>query len=695
MITKKGGGVIKAKPGNKKIIKGIGVKKQIKNTETEHNPKPVDSSQSNTQDIIRETQTNSSDQAQPKTTEQSNILVKEQSNPPQQIHLPAISYLPGAISSFFDIDKLDLDEYSFSDSPIIDFNGINRLTNAHSIFITNALFTSFKNSTILPKLKKCSFSGSPISIRKHYRLMILFAFGNQIEEIDKIPVSEQEKKIFDKFDTDSQKIISNYIQKGGIVMRDFNNDLLLEIKRKQIQPPEIGVPVGQSPTSVSSFTSFLSKTDLCEYININHIPSKSVEHQKEQRELLVNIEHDLFKDLLPRQSKLTTICNQDEINQVETEAFSIIKTCFDQIISELHSKSEMIEKVNSINNFSSFSAPVLVRINECISSINNLSVSLSNKSFDSLSQTVSHSFISKKRQNCYSMIESSLLKYINTLSDQIIQFKQALNPDISFKKHFPISGSPNRSFFAIYPPVQKVEEKSNESSQYYQNIEPQIQQVFQIIQKAKIYLTLISKCPLLTYFCQLHQLCSESYGVFSNISVDQSHSKSHNLIMNMFTQLLDFNKSVIDNYENIGKLHSYLPNYSEIESRILAAIGESKSYLKRFQNEKIDQYRRKLAEFDCDGSEFKEKWKEITNKIEAALKFIVDTFEWTDESGISSFLMNDIGVMGDEYLVMRTNECEDRSTYQNELDALLLEEEAKDAEIAKLLAQCAEFGIDI
>ncbi|OHT11792.1 hypothetical protein TRFO_18690 [Tritrichomonas foetus] len=738
----------KDQPDKKPSSKPKEVDDQNKPELKDANIEEVDSEKN--QNIITNSNPNNSENISEIQTESNKAEKEKNMKTEKDFELPKTSFLSSTIASFHDIENFEQEEFDFTNVPILTFDGVSKLVNASSIFVKNALFTSFKYSVRLEKLKKVDFSGSPISLKSQYRVMVLFAFGNQIEEIDGKMVTPEEKSIFEQLDNDTHKLISSYVNNGGILMKEINNEFIEEIQKRNIPQPILDIPIESTPIendcTNTSFKPFLTKHEL-EKIFSNNSPyfnrntAQEVTQEQNLRNLINLIEMKLFDtnnlNVLPSQTDLVKICNEQEIINAENEAFQIIESAIIQIGKN---SQESIQKIQDIQKNQSNNAMRDSIFNDQINILTNLQRKVDefrkftkgqNRSFDSITKHINifEPILNKKRNI------SGIMNQLFSLFNQVLAETENLTSfsiphelcQFQNEKIREIIETPKRLDILIPDLLQTIEKVENEGERIElgriidtlkikQQINHELNKVINHLRKTKIYVTLIHKTANPQFLHNYSKICKESsqmlnhihtnFSHFQTTSNSSNHSNSSNFLGGIQANLekiaqIEVNllfisdkiETVEYNLDNIQKVYEMIPKYSEIVEIIEEAIGKARENLKSFSLQSLSKLKQKVNEYWEDGNEYQIKRQIASEKVEKVGNFLNETFEWQERSGSVLCFINDLCSSGEAVLLKSLKET--RQPLINKLTELKQTEKEKDEEIKKLLEQIAELGINV
>lgn len=656
---------------------------------------------------------------QPKPSENSQQINQQQTEVqhPQEKSYETVAYDPTAISSFYDLDNYELEVYDLKNVSFLSFDGVTNLTNANSIFITNALFTSFNYTQIMPKLKKCSFSGSPIYFRTHYRLMILLAFGEQIEEIDNTPVTNLERRIFNHFNKETIQLLSDYVHKGGLIMQNVDEKFVEELKQKQCPLLQFDIPVKHIPINHIYYTPFLKKRDIDQFLlkeisqnERNLKESEEVKDEKEQRTLITSIEREIFEsqNKLPSQSLLCKICDPKEIQEVENNAFNKIGDVLSKILKQLQDSEMQIPKHEGDNILSWIYHPVFNIIKEAQDKTESLLTSLN-------SNSRSFSFICKSCNSYNTIFKKScgFSPILNFMRERYYQLINILNSysfisipaelheieDPTFHSLFKEDVASNLP--KIVEAINGLEDQEKKQklldSKVIENLEIQLngksiaENSARSLKKASAYIKLIEKCPNSRYFTSFASIFHSSSEIYAQIP-DSIQNKNKGETMQFFLEMESFSNCISREFNQIVKVNQLIPKYSDIKLAIDQSIGEAKTILRNFEIEKIEKLKEKVHKYWVEGNEYQQERKKIAERVDKMLQFIIDSnnYQYNCET---PFLVSDLTAFAEEFVL--SNDPAKRQQIQDQLNKLDEESDNKDKEIQELLAQCAELGINV
>ena len=420
-----------------------------------------------------------------------------------------VDYSKATIASFCDIEDLNLEEYIFNDVPISTFDGIVNLKNAKVICVKNALFTSFKFTKKMPNLKKVSFENSPISLKMHYRIMVLYAFGSQIEEIDGKPVDPKEKSIFQTFDDKTNEMISEYLYQGGIIFKNIDHELIEEIKHRinirSLNPLDSDGDSNKIANSLF-FSYFWNQNDYN-----NAIPKENQ-----------------YKPLNNISSKMESV-----IQTVETQMY-------DYKILQLNSPEIQIK------------SPGNYPLNIIENAINNLNQEIEKYQNDGCSK------YDEDLQTDYNQIKDEL----NSIKQQILSNPKGLN--------FPVQKllqNVKRIYDKQHGIMHFVQKLNAQNNSLIEMISPLnsnniYDSVLHCLNKGNVYLVLLEKMFILDYLQDFMKCCQES---------SRKYHELNNVIENIsqsFNSIIGFTRDIINNYESIKNYYISAPKYSDMESSL-------------------------------------------------------------------------------------------------------------------------------
>lgn len=639
---------------------------------------------------------------------------------PQEKSYQTISYDPSAVSSFYDLENFELEEYNLKDVPFLTFDGIENLSNASSIFITNALFTSFNHTTKMPKLKKCSFAGSPIYFKTHYRLMILLAFGEQVEEIDNTPVLNIEKHIFNHFSKEIIELLSDYVHKGGIIMQNIDENFIEGLKQKQGPLPQFDIPVKQVPLKNIYYTPFLTKSDIDQFLfketsenEKNLKESDETSDEKEQRNLISTIENEIFdsqsQNKLSSSSTFYKVFDQNEIKKAEDTAFNFINEALNKILNQLKDSKQQLPKIEGDNIFTSWIyQPILNIFEEAEEKTNSLLSSLKSKS-------ASFSFISRssigyqtifKKNNGFALI-------INFIRERYYQIKCILNTYYYISIPEELHEIEDKQILSLFredlgsnlpkliEAINSLEDQEKKKKllddKIIEKVEIQLKakliadNTAKSLKKGSVYIALIEKCPSSRYFSSFASICHSSAEIYNNIP-DTIKNRNKNEALQLFSELENFSNYVSREFNQILNAIQSIPKYANFKSAIDQSICEARNYLRNFEVEKVELLKEKVQKYWKEGNEFQQERKQIAEKVDKMLQFIIDSNNYQYNID-TPFLVNDLAAFAEEFVVSK--DPVQRKQIQDQLDRLDEESDNKDKEIQELLAQCAELGINV
>lgn len=681
-------------------------------------PPPAPSPPPSEEEKIQQTQ--DTEQSKPnETPEQLNQESTEIQEPPEEKIYRTIAYDPSSISSFHDLESFELEEYNLKDVPFLTFDGITNLTNASAIFVTNALFTSFKHTSKMPNLKKCSFSGSPIYFRTHYKLMILLAFGEQVEEIDNVPVSNADRRIFRHFNEESIQLLSNYVRSGGIIMQNIDEKFIEELKQKEYLP-KFELPIKLNPINHLYYTPFLTKSDIDQFLakeisqnEKNLKESEEVKNEKEQRYLITSVENEIFdpqnQNKLPSRTDLVKVCDKNDIQKAEDNAFNIIRNELTKILQQLQDSKKQVPKFEGDNFYLSLLyQPILNIIEEAIDKTNSMLASLDSKSR-------SFSFINKSVKSYYTIFQKScgFSPIINFLQESYFQLVHSLEsyssifiPDELRKVEDPqIRFLLKGDIASNIPKLSEIIDKMEDQDKKKMLLENSVIEKIDIQNRAKIvaqnaisnlkkgfsYINLMRKCPNPRYFTSFASICHSSSEIYSKIP-DLIQNQNKEGTLNLFSEIESFATFVCNEFDRFVRVNRLIPKYTDFKLAIDQSIGEAKSYLQNFEVEKINLLREKVQKYWEEGNEFQQERLKISDKVDKMLQFILDSHNY-QECCETPFLTSDLSAFSEEFILSK--DPAKKQQIQDQLKRLDDESDEKDREIRELLAQCAELGINV
>ncbi|KAK8877971.1 hypothetical protein M9Y10_004734 [Tritrichomonas musculus] len=638
---------------------------------------------------------------------------------PQEINRPTFTFNPFSISSFCDLQDFDLDEYILSDAPFLTFEGISNLRNAKRIFVKNALFTSFKYTSKMPNLKKCSFSGSPVFYKKNYRIMILLAFGEQIDEIDDAKVTFQEKQIFKCFNDESLQLLSEYIQNGGIITQNIDEKLIEELNLRKNNPaPHFCLPIKSKPLNHMYYTPFLNETEIRQLIdkeirNIYLEKSSEIIEDKEQLFLLSKIQNEVFnltnQNKLLNQFKSNEIFSKNDIENIEKVAFSFITDALNTIKNQLQESKQQISSFEIDNNYSCyFYKSVMNILVEAYQKTDTILEKISLKEY-SLSSAIKiadsyYNILNRKSSfiPIFNFLQENYHQLINLLSSYLIisPSKDLIEIDDTQIQSL-LKEIPRPNYTRLIEVINNLEDNEKKKILIEKNIVERLQDelnakaisetALKNLKKASIYITLIERCPKSQYFSSFAAACHTLTNLceqIPNLVNDQNKQK----ILHLFSEIENFINSVVQNYSQIIKANQLIPKYSDIKSLIDQAIGNARIHILKFEIEKANAIKDKISKILEGRNESKIKMLEIAKKVEIMFNFIHETFIYQDINE-KPFLINDLSSFGEEFV--QSKDPARRQQIQEELKEINDESDAKDKEIQALFAQCTELGIDV
>ena len=148
--------------------------------------------------------------------------------------------LDSPVTCFANISNCDLSYIDLSHSPISTFKGIDKFVNLNTLIIKNTLISSFKYATQLSSLKVLDIRNTPLSRKKFFREMALLAFGFSLELLNKMNVTEEERKLKDikNIEEIQKKICSGFFLSANplsddVIFEDDIDEIFLNLSRNK------------------------------------------------------------------------------------------------------------------------------------------------------------------------------------------------------------------------------------------------------------------------------------------------------------------------------------------------------------------------------------------------------------------------------------------------------------------------------